>query len=215
LASALTSTMRRMWRLPSLSGCRGMIPCSPSLQRLLWDQRHAVAAVNPTRISSFQQRFVIVNLGDIMPNSSPSSRNLMPWVSRAMSTDASPNGGERQQSEQASQKESTARDAAAKHEAWRRAREEAKRAKNMQLAMYLGGATLFSIAMTYASVPLYRLFCQHTGFGGTVKTDNVSINMIFGDVKSPGHNLVDSVPFVSDCSAKWPRYEESLLLLWK
>jgi len=28
----------------------------------------------------------------------------------------------------------------------------------------------FTIGLSYASVPLYRIFCQATGFGGTVKT---------------------------------------------
>eukprot|EP00285_Hemiselmis_virescens_P003273 CAMPEP_0173410028 /NCGR_PEP_ID=MMETSP1356-20130122/73605_1 /TAXON_ID=77927 ORGANISM="Hemiselmis virescens, Strain PCC157" /NCGR_SAMPLE_ID=MMETSP1356 /ASSEMBLY_ACC=CAM_ASM_000847 /LENGTH=199 /DNA_ID=CAMNT_0014371599 /DNA_START=1 /DNA_END=600 /DNA_ORIENTATION=+ len=35
--------------------------------------------------------------------------------------------------------------------------------------MYMGGVVLFTISFTYASVPLYRIFCQKTGFGGTVK----------------------------------------------
>lgn len=58
-------------------------------------------------------------------------------------------------------------------EASKRAREEAKRARNRQMAMYMGGVTLFTVSLTYASVPLYRIFCQKTGFGGTVKTENV------------------------------------------
>ncbi len=30
-----------------------------------------------------------------------------------------------------------------------------------------GGFALFMVAMAYASVPLYRIFCQQTGYGGT------------------------------------------------
>ena len=30
-----------------------------------------------------------------------------------------------------------------------------------------GGFVLFMVAMSYASVPLYRIFCQQTGYGGT------------------------------------------------
>ena len=33
------------------------------------------------------------------------------------------------------------------------------------LAIALG-----AVGLSYASVPLYRIFCQATGFGGTVKT---------------------------------------------
>lgn len=34
----------------------------------------------------------------------------------------------------------------------------------MQVALVVG-----MVGLTYASVPLYRMFCQATGFGGTVK----------------------------------------------
>lgn len=53
------------------------------------------------------------------------------------------------------------------------ARRKRQRAKNLQVAMYMGGMTLFTISFTYASVPLYRIFCQKTGFAGTVKTEDV------------------------------------------
>eukprot|EP00290_Baffinella_frigidus_P005901 CAMPEP_0180119396 /NCGR_PEP_ID=MMETSP0986-20121125/1966_1 /TAXON_ID=697907 /ORGANISM="non described non described, Strain CCMP2293" /LENGTH=300 /DNA_ID=CAMNT_0022058407 /DNA_START=40 /DNA_END=942 /DNA_ORIENTATION=+ len=42
-------------------------------------------------------------------------------------------------------------------------------ARNRQVAMYMGGVTLFTISFTYLSVPLYRVFCQKTGFAGTIK----------------------------------------------
>ena len=42
------------------------------------------------------------------------------------------------------------------------------------MAWYMGGLTLFTISFTYASVPLYRIFCQKTGFAGTVKKDDVN-----------------------------------------
>ena len=41
------------------------------------------------------------------------------------------------------------------------------------MGWYMGGVTLFTISFTYASVPLYRIFCQKTGFGGTVNTVDV------------------------------------------
>jgi hypothetical protein len=51
----------------------------------------------------------------------------------------------------------------------KRAREEAKRARIKSTVWYMLGVTCFTISMTYASVPLYRIFCQKTGFAGTVK----------------------------------------------
>jgi len=42
---------------------------------------------------------------------------------------------------------------------------------NAMLAVTLAGVFIGMIGVTFASVPLYRLFCQATGYGGTVRTD--------------------------------------------
>ena len=55
----------------------------------------------------------------------------------------------------------------------RNSRQQERHQRNVEMAMYMGGLTLFTVAFTYASVPLYRIFCQKTGFAGTVKTENV------------------------------------------
>ncbi len=46
--------------------------------------------------------------------------------------------------------------------------------RNKRLALTLGGVVLGMVGLAFASVPLYQLFCQVTGFGGTtqVATDN-------------------------------------------
>lgn len=46
-------------------------------------------------------------------------------------------------------------------------------AANTRTALLAGGVALGMVGLAYASVPLYRLFCQVTGFGGTpmVATD--------------------------------------------
>ena len=46
--------------------------------------------------------------------------------------------------------------------------------KNRRLAYGLAGFVLFMVGAAYAAVPLYQLFCQVTGFGGTtqVAADN-------------------------------------------
>jgi cytochrome c oxidase assembly protein subunit 11 len=41
--------------------------------------------------------------------------------------------------------------------------------KNRALALYLGAVVLVGIGLGYASAPLYRIFCQTTGFGGTTQ----------------------------------------------
>ena len=41
--------------------------------------------------------------------------------------------------------------------------------KNLRVAMIAGGVALGMVGLSYASVPLYRLFCQVTGFGGTTQ----------------------------------------------
>lgn len=41
--------------------------------------------------------------------------------------------------------------------------------RNTRLGMYAGSVVIGAIGATYASVPLYKLFCQTTGFGGTTQ----------------------------------------------
>ncbi|CAG8434731.1 7807_t:CDS:2 [Diversispora eburnea] len=38
--------------------------------------------------------------------------------------------------------------------------------------MYTTAVLIFGVGFTYASVPLYRMFCQSTGFSGTPMTNN-------------------------------------------
>ena len=48
--------------------------------------------------------------------------------------------------------------------------------KNRKTGFVLGGLVIAMIGLSFASVPLYRLFCQVTGFGGTPQraVDNVN-----------------------------------------
>lgn len=45
---------------------------------------------------------------------------------------------------------------------------EARR-KSVENASYLAAIVIGMVGVTYASVPLYRMFCQATGYGGTVQ----------------------------------------------
>lgn len=41
--------------------------------------------------------------------------------------------------------------------------------KNKQVAYYASALAVLVFGMSYASVPLYKMFCQVTGFGGTTQ----------------------------------------------
>ena len=43
------------------------------------------------------------------------------------------------------------------------------RSKNLRVAALAGVTAVAMLGLAYASVPLYRLFCQATGFGGTTQ----------------------------------------------
>jgi hypothetical protein len=42
--------------------------------------------------------------------------------------------------------------------------------KNKNLAMYMTATGIAVVGISYASVPLYRLFCSVTGYGGTTQS---------------------------------------------
>jgi len=48
------------------------------------------------------------------------------------------------------------------------------RTRNGRMAMGLAVVVAGMVGLSFASVPLYRLFCQVTGYGGTPKTENVA-----------------------------------------
>lgn len=46
---------------------------------------------------------------------------------------------------------------------------EGEREKNAKIGLYATAVGIFLFGLTYASVPLYKVFCQVTGFGGTTQ----------------------------------------------
>lgn len=46
--------------------------------------------------------------------------------------------------------------------------------KSRKMLMYLTGLVFAMVGLSYAAVPLYRRFCQATGYGGTVQRREVS-----------------------------------------
>lgn len=58
------------------------------------------------------------------------------------------------------------------HSAYTRARGEHYARRNRSLALYSVSTIILVTATTYLAVPLYRVFCSATGYGGTPMTDS-------------------------------------------
>ncbi len=56
---------------------------------------------------------------------------------------------------------------------------------NRRTLVILAGVVGLMLAMAYASVPLYKLFCQVTGYGGTTQVSDNTANQII-----PGHSMM-------------------------
>lgn len=50
--------------------------------------------------------------------------------------------------------------------------------RNSRLLVILGGVAVSMVGAAYAAVPLYNLFCQVTGYGGTTQIADVAANEI-------------------------------------
>ncbi|ESQ83807.1 hypothetical protein AEAC466_11610 [Asticcacaulis sp. AC466] len=53
--------------------------------------------------------------------------------------------------------------------------------RNTKVVLYLVGALAFMGGMAYASVPLYRAFCNATGFNGTARKAKATLANLHGD----------------------------------
>lgn len=71
-----------------------------------------------------------------------------------------------------------------------------KNRKNARVALSLAGVVVGMIAFSFASVPLYRLFCQVTGFGGTTQVAETAPQEV-------GERVI-SVRFNADVNDKLP-----------
>lgn len=54
------------------------------------------------------------------------------------------------------------------------------RRRNVRVALTAGAAFVFMLGGAYASVPLYRMFCQVTGLGGTVSRADAAPGQVLG-----------------------------------
>ena len=58
-------------------------------------------------------------------------------------------------------------------------KENKKEDEHMRIAYYMGAVAVFIFGLSYASVPLYKVFCQVTGFGGTTqKVDDIKATTV-------------------------------------
>lgn len=59
----------------------------------------------------------------------------------------------------------------------RRLLASAPRDRNMNTAAILGAVVVGTVGLSYAAVPLYRMFCSVTGYGGTTGTDDTGAGL--------------------------------------
>lgn len=74
-----------------------------------------------------------------------------------------------------------------------------KRSPNQSLAIILGVFVTCMLGMAFAAVPLYKMFCQKTGYGGTPKIAQSASKKIVG-----GRLL--TVRFTANCHRDMPLY---------
>lgn len=86
-------------------------------------------------------------------------------------------------------------------------REAAIRERNKNFAAWMLAIALGTMGLSYASVPLYRVFCQVTGFGGTVRRGDGEETDEFVTAIEEAKIVEDrpiTVRFNADVSAKMP-----------
>lgn len=86
------------------------------------------------------------------------------------------------------------------------AAEAVLRERNKSFAAWMLAVALGTVGLAYASVPLYRVFCQVTGFGGTVRRADEQDNEFITDLEDV--KIVQGRPitvrFNADLSARVP-----------
>jgi len=70
--------------------------------------------------------------------------------------------------------------------------------RNRTSMMYVASAVMFTVGATYAAVPLYRIFCQETGYGGTTQKGHDKSKV--GDMKAKKDRVL-TVKFNADIAA--------------
>uniref|UniRef100_UPI00398F3ECA cytochrome c oxidase assembly protein COX11, mitochondrial n=1 Tax=Pristiophorus japonicus TaxID=55135 RepID=UPI00398F3ECA len=84
------------------------------------------------------------------------------------------------------------------HNPFTRRQEEEWRKRNKTVLTYIAATTIGMIGMSYAAVPLYRLYCQATGLGGTAAAGH---NVDQVETMEPVKDRVIKVTFNADVHA--------------
>lgn len=82
-----------------------------------------------------------------------------------------------------------------------RAETETLAEKNKRLALYMISVALGTLGVSYASVPLYKVFCAATGFGGT--TQRVEVDSV-RDMSPAVDGRVIKITFTADVNDVMP-----------
>ena len=91
---------------------------------------------------------------------------------RHLSGGANPNANNNQQQQQSDSQQQRQQQQQQRREQERR---QSVASKNKTVAKWFLAVVLGVVGMSYASVPLYRMFCQVTGFGGTTQRKSISV----------------------------------------
>lgn len=80
---------------------------------------------------------------------------------------------------------------------------ESDSSRNANLGMKVAAVGVLMIGATYGSVPLYRVFCAATGFGGTVQKDQKLKKLVTRDPEKPPAREV-TIRFNTETSFNMP-----------
>ena len=84
----------------------------------------------------------------------------------------------------------------------RKQRKELQRHNNSQIGKLLLALLILVLGLSYSAVPLYRLFCSATGYGGTVKVDRSYVKEL-GE-KIIHHDRPLTINFLADTNSALP-----------
>ncbi|KAE8599778.1 hypothetical protein XENTR_v10017319 [Xenopus tropicalis] len=84
------------------------------------------------------------------------------------------------------------------HNPYTRGQERDWRSRNKTVLTYVAAAVVGMVGMSYAAVPLYRLYCQATGLGGTAVAGHSSEQI---EAMEPVKDRVIKVTFNADVHA--------------
>jgi hypothetical protein len=99
-------------------------------------------------------------------SSTPTPVQQLPKQEEHRSNQSSSDAGRQQQQQQQQQQQKQQQRKSSGN-----AESETAQQRNRRYALYLGAIIIGGLGLTYLTVPLYTIFCQMTGFGGTVKRD--------------------------------------------